>query len=464
MKKVGIGILIVLVLAAGGFGLWRRSQQQAEQAQAQNVLRTTEVIRDDLEIAVAASGNVAVGEMQELSFSGSRTVAEVRVAVGERVAAGQELARLETADLERSVRQAEIAVAQAELNLEQLTEPADEDEIELARTAKQNAAQALEVARLGKQTAEADAQQTVVSAQRARENAFKDYQASGTEARRDTYEEALDQEAIARANAELTRQQAQDRWLAAYRNYQQAAQNLVQLQEGPDEEQVRQAELQVSQAELNLTQAQEQLEDAVLTAPFDGRVAEVNAQAGVKPPLTEPVFIVIDDAEFYIETSVDEINIGQVELGQPVAIDLDAYPDLTLGGEVTKIAPAPNEVGGIISYRLRVRITETKDADVRDGMTASVSILTDRLEDVLLLPNWAIRTQQASGETYAYCYCMQNGRPQQVEIVTGQRNAEYTEIISGLEAGRTVALVVEERNLLEQFGEGPPGGPPSRGQ
>ncbi len=462
MKKVGIGILIALVLGAGGFGLWRRSQQQAEQAQAQNVLRTTEVIRDDLEITVAASGNVVVGEKQELSFSGTSDVAEVHVAVGERVAAGQELARLETEDLERSVRQAEIAVAQARLNLEQLTEPADEDEIELARAAKQNAAQALEVARLGKQTAEADAQEMVVAAQRARENAFKDYQASETEARRDAYERALDQEAVAQANADLTRQQAQDRWLTAYRNYQQAEQNLEQLQEGPDEEQIRQVELQVSRAELNLTQAQEQVEDAVLTAPFDGRIAEVNVQAGVKPPLTEPAFIVIDDAEFYIETSVDEISIGEVELGQPVALDVDAYPDLTLGGEVTRIAPASTEVGGIISYRLRVRITETQDAEVRDGMTASVSILTDRLEDVLLLPNWAIRTEQASGGTYTYCYCVQGGQPQQVEIVAGRRNVDYTEIVSGLEAGQTVALIIEERSLLEQFGGGP-GGPPSRG-
>ncbi len=463
MKKVGIGILIVLVLVAGGFGLWRQSQQQAEQVQAQNVLRTTEVFRDDLEITVSASGNVAVGEKQELSFGGTSKVAEVFVEVGERVAAGQALARLETADLERSVRQAEIAVAQARLNLEQLTEPADEAEIELAELTVQNAAQALEVARLGKQTAETDAQEMVVAAQRARENAFKDYQASETEARRNAYERALDQEAIALANADLTRQQAQDRWLTAYRNYQQAEQNLERLAAGPDEEQVRQVELQVSQADLNLKQAQEQLEDAVLTAPFAGRVAEVNALAGVKPPLTDPAFIVIDDAAFYIETSVDEINIGEVVLGQSVAIDVDAYPDLTLGGEVTKIAPAPTEVGGIISYRLRVRLTETQDAQVRDGMTASVSILTDRLEDVLLLPNWAIRTQQASGETYTYCYCMQNGRPQQVEIVTGQRNAEYTEIISGLEAGQTVALVIEDRNLLGPFGEGP-GGPPSRGQ
>lgn len=463
MKKVGIGILIMLVLTAGGFGLWRRAQQQAEQAQARNILRTTEVIRDDLEIAVAASGNVSVGKKQELAFSGTSKVAEVFVEVGERVAVGQALARLETADLERSVRQAEIAVAQAALNLEQLTKPVAEDESELARVAQQNAAQALEVARLGKQTAEADAQQMVVAAQRARENAFKDYQASETEARRNAYERALDQEAIAATNAELTRQQAQDRWLAAYRNYQQAEQNLRRIEQGPDEEQVRQVELQVSQAELNLTQAQEQLEDAVLTAPFDGRVAEVNVQAGVKPPLAEPAFIVIADAEFYIETSVDEINIGEIVMGQPVAIDLDAYPGISLGGEVTRIAPASTEVGGIISYWLRVRITETQDAEVRDGMTASVSILTDRLDAVLLLPNWAIRTQQVSGETYTYCYCIQDGQPQQVEIVTGRRNADYTEIVSGLEAGQTVALIIEERSFLEQFG-GEPGGPPSRGQ
>jgi HlyD family secretion protein len=103
-------------------------------------LRTAGVRRGDLEITVAASGNVRVKRQVNLFFRRAGTVAMVCGANNERVKAGQVLARLDTADLERAVQKAEIALEQAQLNLKTLTSRRTR-RLELARLAVHSAAQ-----------------------------------------------------------------------------------------------------------------------------------------------------------------------------------------------------------------------------------------------------------------------------------------------------------------------------------
>ena len=88
-------------------------------------------------------------------------------------------------------------------------------------------------------------------------------------------------------------------------------------------------------------------------------------------------------------------------------------------------------------------------------MTASVVIHTDTVEDVLLAPNWAIRADQSTGTTVLYCYVLRSdGVPERRNITRGRYDETFTEILSGLEAGETVALVTEERNLLDMIPSG----------
>ena len=105
---------------------------------------------------------------------------------------------------------------------------------------------------------------------------------------------------------------------------------------------------------------------------------------------------------------------------------------------------------------MRVIVSDDQDITLFEGMTASVSILIDRLRDVLLVPNWAVRADQESGQPY--CYRIVDGTPVRTPIEIGERNEEQTVIISGLNEGDTVALLTEERSFLPEDG---PGGPPS---
>lgn len=456
------GWLIFLIILAGGITgfLWFRNKAQIA-TQNQEILRTAEIGRGDLAITVSASGNSTVNEKVDLRFNMVGTVEHIAVDVNERVAAGQELARLDTVDLERAVQQAQIALEQAQLNRDTLVKPPDEEDLELAQLAVQSAAQDLEVARIGKQTAQADANSMIVQAQRARENAFKDLQSvigtSAEENARTAYDNAEEQEHLATINAELTSEQAQAQWLMAYNTYQQAKENLKKLEQGPDTKQVRLAELQIKQAQLNLDQAQSNLSDAILEAPFAGLVAAINAQEGLQAPVNLPAFTLVDDTAFYIDITVDEIDIGKVVLGQPVGITLDAYPATILTGTVQSIAPAATTIGGIISYDVRVQLTDAGDTVLRDGMTASVVIQTGTVENVLLVPNWAIRTEQSGQQSQPYCYVLhEDGTLERRNLTLGRYSESFTEVLDGLEEGDTVALVPEERNLFEL------GGPPSR--
>jgi len=461
MKAGWVWILVVVILVGSiGGMLWYRNQQAQTQDEA--VLRTASVERGSLEITVSASGNVAANQRADLRFDMSGTVDEVYVEVGGRVREGQVLARLETNELERKVRQSEIALEQAELDLKELREPAREEDIQLARATLNQASQALEVARIGKESAQSESQEMMRKAQEDRDKALqnyndaKDMDAPWTEQSRLAYLEAEGQRGITQVDAELKLQQSQDNWLSAYNRYLEAQDNLKRLEEEPDADEVQRLALHVEQAKLTLEQDQEVLDEATLKATFGGVVAEVNVQQDLQSPTERPAVILVDDSAFYIDITVDETDISKVSPGMYVAVTLDAYPDLELVGEVESIAPAPTDTGGVVAYPVQVRLDDSGEATVRDGMTASVIIQTSKLEDVLLIPNWAARTDQTTGETYAYVYNSLTGSGERVTISLGARNESFTQVLSGLEEGETVALVAEERNLLEF--RGPPSG------
>ena len=469
MKKAITWIIILAVIAAGVWGvLWFREQRAQSQSVAGDVLRTGQVTRGELVISVPASGNVVVNQKVNLSFKLPGNVTTVSVAVGDHVKAGQELARLDTANLDRAMRQAEIALEQARVNLAMLQKPAGEEDIRLAELAIQNAAQSLEVARISKEAAEAQASLSIRSAQDMADKMQEAYESTierldemglplsygaGVTA---AYMEAEGNVGITQVKSEYQLQQIQSQWLSAYQSYRQAQQNLEKLQADPDTDRTRQTELQIEQAQLNLEQAKESLTNASLIAPFDGIVAAVNIQAGAAAPTGLPAVMLLDTSELYIEVNVDEIDIGKIAVGQPVSVTLDAHPQATLPGTVERIAATPTTVSGIIAYRLRVKLADTGGLLVLEGMTVSTLIQTEIIYDVLLVPNWAVRTDQTSSETYVYRIV--DGVPVRTSITTGERSDTHTVIVSGLTEGTTVALVTETRSLFDMQG------PPSMGR
>jgi multidrug resistance efflux pump len=270
-------------------------------------------------------------------------VERVWVTVNDAVVAGQRLATIDTADLRRALRQAEIALEQAELALATAVEPVDPEELRVAEAALANAANALEVARLGRETARVDAGALLVQAQRQREQAAIRYREAGDGSEKEralkALEEAEAEERIASLNATLTQEQAQAQWQIAYSSYIQAQTNLEALGDTVDETTVRQRELQVEQARLRLQQAERTLEEAVVTAPHTGIIAEVRLLEGVPYRGGDTAFLLVDASEYYVELQIDEIDIGALSIGQRADLSLDAYPESLLCPLLTALPP-----------------------------------------------------------------------------------------------------------------------------
>jgi multidrug efflux pump subunit AcrA (membrane-fusion protein) len=143
-------------MAGAGYWLWQR-QQSPTQAPVE-VLSTAQISRGELAFNVAASGNVALDARYGLTFRIPGTVTSVDVQVGDRVERGQRLATLDDRALRDALQQVRLDLAQAELNLEQLQQPSDEEQIRLAESAIQESRQAMAAAEASEAAAVARAQ------------------------------------------------------------------------------------------------------------------------------------------------------------------------------------------------------------------------------------------------------------------------------------------------------------------
>ncbi len=489
MKKkwlwIAIGVVVIIIIVAV---LFTRAQQGGT-AQG-DILRSADVIKGSLDITVPASGNVVANQKASLHFDATGSVDTIEVKIGDRVRAGQVLARLDAealelaleeaqttldqakTDHERRIKEAEIALESANLQLRQgqLRIPGVESAAAAVRSAEAN----LKAVQLGaSEEAIAIAERQVEQAKNALWGVQLQRDATcgaekyggATETQCDAAQASVQQSEEAVRIAELQLQEARkgataeeletataqlEQAQAQYKNAR--GENAAQIQ-GLDilEGNVEEAQIALDRLkegvdpllEIAVERAKHNLEAATLTAPFNGIVADIDLQIGEQASAGTAAAVIVDDSTFFAEVTVDETDIGTVAISQTVEVTLDAYPDVTIEGIVETIAPAATSTGGVVSYPVRVRLSPTDEAAVRDGMTASVLIRTSTIEDVLLAPNWAVRTDQISGETYVYKLVA--GQPVRTPVTVGGRNETETQLLSGVEAGDTVVLITEQR-------------------
>ncbi len=167
---------------------------------------------------------------------------------------------------------------------------------------------------------------------------------------------------------------------------------LEQLVNGPSDAQRIQAEVGVEKARINLQRAERSLADATLTAPFDGLVTAVNAQPG--ETAGGVLVSLFDPNTLEVVLDVDEVDIAQVQPGQAATINLETWPDTEIPAEVAAILPQSTAGTDLVTFQTYLSIGET-DLPVRVGMTANAGCTADTLENVLLLPNAAIRADRS---------------------------------------------------------------------
>jgi HlyD family secretion protein len=237
----------------------------------------------------------------------------------------------------------------------------------------------------------------------------------------------------------------------------QAQATLDNLLSGASEEQIAAAEAEVEQARINLEDAQETLAESTLTAPFDGVVTAVNFNEGEFA--TGEAVKLIDDELLEVVLEVDEIDIGAMAVGQPATLTLETWPSVDLDSKISKIVPrAKNSLGsGLVVYEVHLPLQKVS-LPVRTGMTADANLITAEITDVLLVPNQAIDVDRTNG---SYSVMLVVGDSvEQVPVMIGLRDNQFTQIKSGLSAGDELA--VGNTIPLAEFGPGGEG-PSGRG-
>lgn len=472
-KPIIIVIILAAIAAAGYFGYQRFVRQPGEQTVDYD---TVTVKRGDISATVSATGGVLPEREVGLTFAATGVVSEVAVQVGQAVQEGQRLAALDTADLELAIRQAEISLAQAEAQLRQLQEPPSPVDIAAAEAAVASAQGSLTSAQAAyQQTLSGPDRDTLAAAQaqvdQARVQLGQAQQAYDRV--KDRADVGMLPQSVQLQNATIALQTAEAQFRAAQKSVtsaqvaaaqaqigatqaqlRQAEANLDRLRRGSSAGQVEVAQAAVEQAKLGVEQAKRRVENATLLAPWDGVVTSVTIVEGGPAAVGQPAIRMADTTRFHLDVQVDEVDIAAIDTGQPIQVVIDALPDVTLTGSVTRIAPSAltSQTGGV-SYPVRLDIDET-DIPLRAGMSATATIIANTRENVLLIPNRAVQLERESGRTYVER--LTNGTLERVEVRLGLRDEQSSEVREGLEEGDQLAIISRTgaeqlRNLFEGF-------------
>lgn len=168
----------------------------------------------------------------------------------------------------------------------------------------------------------------------------------------------------------------------------------AQAQRAVGDAQVRNGEALVKQRESQLSQAKVDLERTTIRAPVDGIVISRSVDAGqtVAASLQAPTLFVIarNLTDMQVEASIDESEIGRIAIGQDATFTVDSFPGRTFTGKITQVRKAAQVVQNVVTY-ISVISAPNPDLTLLPGMTTNVRIITAKRDDVVKVPNAALR-------------------------------------------------------------------------
>jgi HlyD family secretion protein len=172
----------------------------------------------------------------------------------------------------------------------------------------------------------------------------------------------------------------------------------AQAQLAVGESQVRNVEALVKQRDSQLSQAKVDLDRTTIRAPVDGTVIKKSVEPGqtVAASLQAPELFVIaqDLRRMQVDTSIDEAEVGRIREGQPATYTVDSFPGRTFQGAVGQVRKAALVVQNVVTYTA-VIATSNPNLELFPGMTANVRIVVDTRDNVLKVPNAALRYRPA---------------------------------------------------------------------
>jgi HlyD family secretion protein len=519
-KKVWIALIAIIALASAGYFLRADiasliSGQAGGSALAQGTDLTTTAIRSASEAGqVSAAGNIELSSQRPVVLQADGMVTQVAVQVGDQVAAGDLLVSLDTADLERALKQAELNLASAQAQLDELLQPAHPAEVASAQASLASAQQNLAEVQAGPSDAElaaaeaslaaaqasyqellagpsdaeltqlsADMEKTMIDLQQAQwdydqvsykgdgaasqaaalqqatidyEAAKAAYQIAVEPASESEVQDALSTIQTAQEQLDDLRAQPTPVDLAEAEAQVASAQaQLSELLNGASDAERRAAEISLEQAQLDLEEAQTNLAQAQLTAPMAGAVLAVDVEVGEQAAAGATAVTLADLNALELTVNVAEVDIGKIHRDQPVEITVDALPDEVFKGVVARIAPSSDSESGVVNYPVTIRLTDTDLAGVRPGMTAVADMLGEEMVDTWLVPTSALRERGGN----SVVMILRDGQPTPISVTSQGTEGEWTvvqsaELQEGDQAIGAVSSFLDQDSGSTGFGPG----------
>lgn len=404
---VGVVAVILLFVAFSSGG--------GEQAP---LFETVAVERGNLQAFVGATGTVRARQSATLTWQTSGVIDSVNVEIGDVVTQDDVLASLVKSSLNQGVILAEADLIAAQKELENL---------------------------LTSNTALLQAEQAVDDAEEAYQKAYnwrvelngkidiKEYiQDQFGNLRLKEYKGYASEETIEQADRDLAL--AESRLEDARREYER-------LLQGEDSAEVAAARARVEAAQATLNQA-------YLIAPFAGTITQSQSITGDQVTAGESGFRIDDLSRLLVDVQVSEVDINNVEVGQDAVLTFDAILNESYNGKVVQVGQSGETVQGVVSFTVTVELSDA-DELVKPGMTTAVNIVVEEVQDVILIPNRAVRL--IDGERVVYV--LRDNQPLPITITLGASSDTFSELASGdIDEGDLIIL-----NPPAQFG-GPFGG------
>ena len=459
--QIVVIVMVIIAIVGGGYAIYHQTTASNDSELPANT-QLVAVQYGNIINSVSASGSVVFPNREQLIFGIAGTVGEMNVHEGDTVEEGQVLAKLDsTSDLSL-----QIAITQARINLKTA-----QDNLEKAQNPDINQAQ-LDVT---------DAKITLKTAQEALEKAENPY----TEA-------DIDQAKLNVINAQIALDKAEDAFEKAEEQYYKntsvtawaqdyeikgvqlsiakldladAEENLAEMQAGADPLEVEQRQQQLVVAQTNLAKAEQALADmqagnsleielrqlevasaqtaldeamkmGTVVAPFDGLITSVNVSAGEAVNANTVAIELVNPSVIQVNANLDEIDVAQVKLGQQATVSLDALPDVEISGELSSVAVIGKSTSGVVSYPVTIQLTVPSDVQLREGMSATATLVVQQANNVLVIPNRAIGGS-VSNPTVSV---MVNGELVDMPVTLGISDDTRTQVVSGLKEGDMVLV------------------------
>jgi HlyD family secretion protein len=210
---------------------------------------------------------------------------------------------------------------------------------------------------------------------------------------------------------------------------------------------------EISAAQANLQALQNTVDQASIIAPFSGTITAINSLPG-NLVSSGDVAVQLDDlSNLTVDIDVSQMDVNKISIGQPAELTFDAIPNAVYSGIVIEISEAGSASNEDAVFKVRVALTNPDDS-IKPGFSTTVSIITDQVDNALLVPNIAIQYDK-DGSTYVK-EAAGLGEFISVPIETGARSDAFTELVSGdLEEGDRLAVAqVEETSAQLRMGLG----------